>query len=276
MNLVNTSCLVTGAASGIGAALLAGLLRYPGTRVLAADRDGERLASTVAHVCAQTRAEPARVTPFVGDLSQQAGVDAMLDAAFTRLGRLDCAFANAGFAYYEAFNGAWEHVDALFRLNVYSPIYLLHTLRQRQPEHRATLVITASAMAHVGSPGYAVYAASKAALHRFAETYAFERPPHDPLRVMLVYPVSTRTGFFHASTDGPPAPVPWPSQTPQQVAAAMLRGVERDARAVYPSRLFRAVLTINRVLPFMFAGYIRREQQALRRWLAQRSATPRL
>jgi short-subunit dehydrogenase len=94
--------------------------------------------------------------------------------------------------------------------------------------------MTASAMAHLAIPGYALYAGTKAALHRFAEAYRYELPAHGHL--MMIYPIATRTRFFNAAGDGTPRSVP--SQTADYVAARIMAGLKRDARAVYPSITF--------------------------------------
>jgi len=83
--------LVTGGASGIGAALGRGLARR-GARVVLADRDGE-----------DAQAEAARITAAGGqaegvtlDVRHAAAVDALVADVFTRHGRLDYLFGNAG------------------------------------------------------------------------------------------------------------------------------------------------------------------------------------
>lgn len=60
----------------------------------------------------------------------------------------------------------------------------------------------ASGMAFLGIPGYALYAATKAALHRFADSYRWQMDGHRKLT--LVYPIATRTAFFRAAGKGIP------------------------------------------------------------------------
>jgi len=75
-------------------------------------------------------------------------------------------------------------------------------------------------MSFLSVPGYALYASTKAALRGFATAYRHELGPGQ--RLHLVYPIATRTAFFAAAGDD--TPVPWPSQAPEVVARAIVRG----------------------------------------------------
>lgn len=225
MDLNGKRVVLTGAASGIGRALFDRLLPER-VQLVAADLNISTLPTTSPNIHL-----------YACDLSEQQNVDALFDFACEKMGGIDVFIANAGFAYYERIAAPdWEHIDRIFRLNVYSPLYSAEKMAElhRVASTPYTVVITASAMSHLALPGYALYAATKAANHRFAEGYRFEMPPNGHL--MLVYPIATRTRFFATAANA--APVPFPSQTPEYVAARILSGLQRDAQAVYPSVLF--------------------------------------
>ena len=241
MDLNGKTVVVTGAASGIGRALLETLCAYD-VRVLAVDLNEEALRTVIAELPA-----PDRVIPFAGDLGYPETVDTLLDVAQAEFGRVDVFIANAGFAYYEPFDGRWDHIDAIFRVNVFSPLYTLDRLMAREQGRPITFVITASAMSHLGLAGYALYSSTKAALDRFADSFRLEA--HPQARLMLVYPITTRTRFF--DHHGVLAPVPRPSQPPEAVAAAILRGLKNDQVRVQPSRLYATIATIHRVIPVL-------------------------
>ena len=82
--------LITGAAGGIGLAI-ACRLAADGARVVIADRDGARLLTAIAEL-------PSDAVALVADISTEAGVDAMIDDAVSRLGQLDILVNNAGLA----------------------------------------------------------------------------------------------------------------------------------------------------------------------------------
>jgi len=172
------------------------------------------------------------------------------------MGGVDLFIANAGFAYYEKLEQPdWQHIQRIFEVNVFSPIYALQKMRALNPNQSFKVVVTASAMSHLGVPGYALYSATKASLHRFAETYRFEL--EDPRSLALVYPIATRTAFFGSS------PRAWPSQSAEQVARAMIRGIQRDQLEIYPSAVFRLFM----YLPFLHRLEQTIEARRLRKWL---------
>jgi uncharacterized protein len=259
MEISGKRVIVTGAASGIGRALVARLAAYP-CQIIAADIDAARLAEAVSSLPSPR----AVVYPFVCDLGGQAGVDALFVHALATLGGVDIFVANAGFAYYERFGaGDWAHIETITRVNVLSPLYALARMRALNGEREHLTVMTASAMGLVALPGYALYGATKAALHHFTEAYRYEQPPN--ARLMVVYPIATRTDFFRTG-----APIPFPSQTADSVARQIVRGIERDQRSVHTSMLFRVGYAVGRVFPLVYRIYQAVEARRFRRWLARR------
>jgi len=239
MDLEGARVVVTGAASGIGRALVQELGRFA-VHGLAVDRDAEGLQSALA-----SAKGAARWQALACDLGTEAGVEATLAAAAAELGGVDVFFANAGFAYYERFGATeWAHAEAIFRVNVLSPLVTLARLEAQAAGRPFTFVITGSSMGRLGLPGYALYSATKAAIDQFSTALQLEG--RHACRLTVVYPIATRTSFF--ATAGAAPPMPWPSQTAQQVARATIRGVERDARRVFLSRLFRLLAVLGRPL----------------------------
>lgn len=265
MQFTGKTIVVTGAASGIGRALLERLSRYVCT-IVAADIDETALETTVRALVHA----PAQVSAVVADLATPEGTIAVLDAAAER-GSVDLVFANAGFGRYGTLDttGDWSDLDAMFRLNVLAPIWTAKLLRERYPDRPYRLVITASVMSLVGLPGYAAYSATKGALHRFADAYRYELG--DRAALTLVYPLATETPFFERA-DG--APLPWPIQTAEEVARATLRGVERDRATISPSRLFSAYLRAGPFQPLIAWLIQRREKWRLNTWLRAQGEPP--
>jgi short-subunit dehydrogenase len=255
--------ILTGAASGIGRAMLEALSAYP-AQIVASDVDGERLATALAGISGAA----AQVTSFVGDLSAAEQVDALFDFTLQSLGGVELFIANAGYAYFERLEQPdWEHIQAIYSLNVFSPIYSALRMRQLNPGRPYKVVITASAMGRLALPGYALYSSTKAALHRFAESYRFDLP--DRSMLTLLYPIGTRTGFFQAAASRA-APQTWPLQDASQVARAALRGIQADRADIYPSGLFRLLLALDRLLPFTRRIEQGIEQRRFEQWLVGR------
>ena len=244
MDLNGKRCVVTGASSGIGFATLRALAAK-GARVLAAARKVEAIAK---------EAIPG-VAVFSCDLSGKEGVDALFEKAREELGGIDVFFANAGFAYCERSDDPdWEHIERIFELNVVSPMYSFERLRKEKGEEGFYFIATASAMSYMSLPGYAAYGATKAAVHMFGRTAAYELGKGQ--RIATVYPVATSTKFFDAASAGY---VPWPTQSPEKVAAAIVRGMEGDRAAIYPLGAFRLMNAVFSLLPFARRAYLRGE-----------------
>ena len=147
---------------------------------------------------------------------------------------------------------------------MYSPIYAAWKMKALHLDGEYKVVITASGMAKIGLPGYALYSATKAAVDRFADAYRYELA--EPERLMLVYPIATRTHFFNEAAEKA-APIPWPSQTPEVVAKAILAGIRHDKRVVFPSKLFWWVWMLGAVFPWIYRLEQRIELRRLRAWI---------
>lgn len=255
MEINKTVIILTGAASGIGLALLNELVKFD-CKIIAADKNAEQLEkSTLTGID--------KIVPFVGDLSNPEQVDQLFDFALRTFGSVDLFIANAGFAYYEQLNSAdWAHLDKIFRINTLSPIYSLLKMKELHSEKPWKVVMVSSAMAEWEVPGYTVYGATKSAVHRFAESYRFDNPGNN---LLTVYPIATRTRFFE--TAGNRIPVAFPVQSPEKVARKVIRGIINDSRKVYPSLLFRAILILNRIIPIIRPLYQQIEYGKLKRWL---------
>jgi short-subunit dehydrogenase len=124
-------------------------------------------------------------------------------------------------------------------------------------------------MGLLGIPGYALYSSTKATLDRFAECYRYEL--EDAAALTLVYPIGTRTHFFRAAAEQA-APLTWPTQSAEQVANAILKGIERDSPNIYPSLLFRVFILMDRYLPFLRRIEQWIELKRFERWMARQSA----
>jgi NAD(P)-dependent dehydrogenase (short-subunit alcohol dehydrogenase family) len=252
--------VLTGASAGIGRALLQEMSRHQ-VQVVAVARDSTRLREAVGSVSGSQ----ARLIPFPCDVAQEREVDRLFAYAVEQMGGIDLFFANAAFAYWEPVPAPdWGAIEAIFQTNVFSPIYSAAKMQALFPGEDYRVIITSSILGRVGLEGYALYAATKAALDRFAEVYRLGPGGRD--RLVLVYPLAVRSRFYQAAGD---APVPWLSQPAEAVARAVLQGIEKDRETIYTSWILPPMLLVNHLLPFT-----RRWYQALdagvsrRRWEA--------
>lgn len=253
VNWENKNIVVTGASSGIGLELVKGFLAK-GCRVVAASRTiNEDLIGIEG------------LYHFQGDLSTPEGVDSLFTYALQNLGSIDVFVANAGFAYYEKLAEAnWEHICSIFNLNLNSVIYSAQKMKQLRGNQPYNFVVTASGMAILPLPGYALYSSTKAALKGFAEAYRWELDKGQYFQV--AYPIATRTKFFDNAGG---SPMPWPSQDARTVVQSMIKGIEKNCNSIYPSKLFFVLTLLDRIFPFIFKLYAYVEFKKFNQWLAK-------
>ncbi len=263
MEIKNKRIVVTGAASGIGKALVVSLSGYDCT-VLAVDRNLDGLSQSLAEL-ENTRAI---LLSYDCDIGSPEKLDELFEYALQEMGCIDIFIANAGFAYYEQLIKAdWERMDQIFKVNVYSPIYTAIKMRLLHPNTSYKVVVTASAIGKLGLPGYAIYGATKSAIDRFAEAYRYELA--DPASLTLVYPIATKTQFFQEAARHV-APTPWPSQTPQQVAVAIIRGIEKDQKSINPSWIYQVFFALGRIIPPLLRYEQWIELQRFKGWIKEK------
>lgn len=180
--------LVTGATSGIGEAT-ARLLVSRGAKVVLGARREARLTELVSEF-GEDRAAARRT-----DVSDESDVKALVDLALERFGRLDVAFANAGFGtggkLVDGDPGRWRDI---LLTNVHGvALTIHHAVRPMLEAGRGHIVITSSTGGRrIGEPD-PVYSASKFAVTALGE--ALRREVVGKVRVTLVEPGATRTEF---------------------------------------------------------------------------------
>ena len=254
MRIDNKNIILTGAASGIGKALLSQLLDFEGIKVIVVDLNTIENTSD-------------KIIPFTCDLSQQSEVDRLFEFAIAQFQTIDIFMANAGFAYYEIIaQPDWQRIEKIFQLNVFSPIYTFQKMKALNAGREYFVLMTSSAMAKVAIPGYALYGATKAALDRFEDAYRFEN--NDLGHLSLVYPIATKTNFFHRSTgfSRRDVPVPFPAHTPEEVARTMIKGILRNETHIYPSKLFRFSRFFQKLFEVVSFPYQYFYAQKLKKW----------
>ena len=212
------SALVTGGASGIGAAT-ADLLADRGARVAVAD-----LAAPPAgtdHLAVDC------------DVTSRASVEAAVAATVEAFGGLDIVVNNAGTgAVGDVAANDDEQWRQLLDVNVVgmARVAAAALAHLRRSEH-AAMVLTSSVVATLGVPGRAAYAASKGAVQALTLAMAADHV-RDGIRVNCVAPGTTDTpwvGRLLAAADDPDA------------ASAALRARQPLGRLVYADEVARAI-----------------------------------
>jgi meso-butanediol dehydrogenase/(S,S)-butanediol dehydrogenase/diacetyl reductase len=180
----NRVALVTGAASGIGAAA-ARRFAAEGARVMLGDCDEEALAG----VASEIEASGAAVGTQTLDVSDLEQVESLTAAAVERFGRLDIVFNNAGIGCYgqspDLDPETWHRVIGV---DLHSVFYGCRAAIPRLRESGGgSIVNTASISGLFGDYGLAAYNAAKGAVVNYTRTVAIDHA-RENIRVNAVCP----------------------------------------------------------------------------------------
>ncbi len=233
MESTRNLALVTGASSGIGAAL-AERLAKDGRDVLIVARRRERLEALAASLQAETGVD---VDLLVADLTDP-GQLLLVEERIAREGRLDLLVNNAGFAGYGPFAEIERGVAG--RLNAIHILAPLRLTRAALPgmiaRGRGAVVNVASLLAlsgplHLPMAGRATYAGAKSFLLTFTQLLAGELEGSG-VQAMVCLPGMVESEF-HGIGGGSLAGVPLMSA--EDVAQAIVVGLERGETVCAPT-----------------------------------------
>ena len=162
--------LVTGAAAGIGEAAALMLARF-GATVALCDRDGEALARAASAL----EAGGAEVLHAAIDVRDRVRVEEFLAEVEERKGRIDVLVNNAGGSFYSAFLELGEGGrEALIAENFTQVAAMIRAVVPLMPASGGSIINLSSIEAHRAAPGFAVYAAMKAAVENLTKSLALE------------------------------------------------------------------------------------------------------
>lgn len=220
--LAGRRILITGAASGIGAAT-ARMFRAEGARIALLDFQADKLKAV---------ADETGGDAFPVDLADEAATEAAVIAAAERLGGLDGVVNCAGIAH----GGPLEECDParwarMLAVNLTAPYIICRTaLRWMKESPAATIVNVASGQALLpNAPGVSAYAASKAGLAAFTKALGAELGPR--IRANVVAPGIVNTPLVseilsgHDNPDDAPFVRQYAMQrvaAPEEIAAGIL------------------------------------------------------
>jgi len=238
-----SSALVTGASSGIGAAVAAQLSEQGVDLVLVARRGDllEQLATTLV-------GHGSRIEVLVADLAEESGRAKVVARLEDRERPIDLLVNSAGLGLSSPFpDGDPERYRQMIAVNVTAVVELTRAATAAMRDRGRGWVLNVSSLGgHAPGPGVAVYSATKAFVTSFSESI------HEELRrsgvvVTALCPGATRTEFGEISgTSGDDLPaVLW--QAAEEVAAEGLAAVAAG-RAVrvtgVPNRVAAALTAV--------------------------------
>ena len=247
MKAAQARVLLTGAGGGIGQAM-AQVLQRAGARMMGVGRSEAPAQAAVDWVRADLTTPEGLAT--VSEAAAAWGANVLVHAAgvpcFGPLGAVPPA-----------------QVHAVLQANLLAPMLLTQSLLPhllQQP--RAQVVFVGSALGRIGLPGFSVYGASKAGLHGFAEALRRELNG-TPVRVQILGPRSTRTGFNNAAVEAYNQATGTAMDSPETVAQALLALIENEAAERFLGRPERLAVRLNGVLGALLDGSFAKHRRSL-------------
>lgn len=234
------SILITGASSGIGAAL-ARLYAAPGVTLALGGRDAARLEA-IAAACREAGAD---ANTEIVDVTDAAAVRRWIEAA-DDASPLDLAIASAGISGGTFGGGeSVEQTRAIFAVNVGGVLNTVQPAADRMGARgRGQIAVLSSLAGFRGMPGAPAYGASKAAVRSYGE--ALRGHLHGRgVGVSVVCPGFIRTPMTAVNE----FPMPFLME-PERAARIIARGLARNrARIAFPWPMYALVWLLGALPP---------------------------
>lgn len=252
------TCVVTGAASGIGRATARALARR-GARLALADRDAEQLATTAADCRSMSGHEP--VTAAF-DITSHDDTVAFAEAVRAALGAPDAVFHIAG-------TSLWGSVDRmrtadwrmLVDVNLMGTIHVIEAFvpAMMHAGKPAALAMVSSAAGLIGMPWHAGYSAAKFGIRGLGEVLRFDLEAKK-ISVHVVCPGAVDTPLVHSiriagvDTSDPAvreaqAEFSAHAVSPESAAESILNGVTKGKYLIFTSRDIALAYAAQRYVP---------------------------
>ena len=190
--LENKVAVVLGGAKGIGLAISQRFTQEGATTWFTSRRE-EELETASGKISGTS-------IPLRADVSQPDELIRIMHTIQAESGLIDVLVINAGMSEHATIDEISEtHFDQIFDLNVRSPVFALQAaLPLLKPG--ASVVLIGSIADVIGTQGYGVYSASKAALRSFARTWTRELSARG-IRINVVAPGPVDTEMMAAASD---------------------------------------------------------------------------
>jgi NAD(P)-dependent dehydrogenase (short-subunit alcohol dehydrogenase family) len=255
------AAIVTGGASGIGQSIVRALAARE-ARVIIADIDGEGAEAEAAAL----RAKGCEAAAKTVDVTDAAAVERLVADVEKRWGRLDFLFNNAGIMYVgelrDMGDDAWQR---LIDVNLWGVANGVRAAYPRMARQGSGCIVNTGSIAGLGpAPGFAIYAATKHAVVGLSQSLRAEARQYG-VQVNVLCPGFVNTPMVRnasfAGMDGAAAAAAMRKHgafaEPNQVAADLMKGIERDTPVIVTPATARLAMAILRYAPFtgeLFAG----------------------
>ncbi len=233
MQLKDKHIIVTGAASGIGAALARRFAAEGAKGVVVADLDSQRSALEAV-------AKEIGGLAVTCDVACEADVKTLVASARDRFGPVDVFFSNAGVSIRGHENSPDTDWETSWRVNVMAHVYAARAVVPGMLERGSGYIVsTASAAGLLASVGSATYGVTKHAAVAFAEHLSIQYGGRG-IRVSVLCPQAVDTPMYRrpgvktAGLDG--------VSTPEQVAQCVVETMAAETFLILPHQEVKAYM----------------------------------
>jgi NAD(P)-dependent dehydrogenase (short-subunit alcohol dehydrogenase family) len=191
---------ITGCSTGLGREL-AKVLLVRGYRAVVTARDPAKVADLV-------EGHAATALALSLDVEKQPQIEAAVEAARRKFGRIDVLVNNAGYGYLAAIEeGDDADIRAVFETNVFGLAAMIRAVLPIMRAQKSGAIVNVSSMGgFIGFPGSGYYAATKFAVEGLSESLSKEVAPFG-VKVLIVEPGPFRTDWAGRSLKTPSHPI---------------------------------------------------------------------
>ncbi len=250
--LAGKVAFITGASSGIGAAMARDFARR-GVDVVLLARRWERLEALALEV----RARGNRALTLRCDVTVDGDLEAAVAQTLEELGRIDWVVANAGFGVAGAVHKlSLDDFRRQFETNIYGVVRTVQATRDALIATRGSIAIMGSVMSYLALPVSAPYSMSKHAVRALAASLRGEMARYG-VGVTLLAPGFVRSEIRHVDNEGRHKedardPVPkWLVMDTDKAAAKLVTGTIRRKREVVITMHGKIVVFLVRHAPWL-------------------------
>ncbi|HET6840093.1 MAG TPA: SDR family oxidoreductase [Candidatus Angelobacter sp.] len=267
MKLQGKVAVITGGSMGIGEGI-AKLFLDEGAKVVLCSRDLER-----TEAARQRLAGGERTMALACDVSRRDQVDALVQAALGKFGRIDIWINNAGFGLNDTVAALdMEQLRKLFDTNFFGAVECMQAvIPVMRKQGSGDIVNISSVSGHISMPYMSAYAASKFAMNAMGRAARMELKRHN-INVCNVCPGYIATDFAQNMMKGRHAQRVGGSVKyavgVDVVARAVLKGVLKHKRQVVVPWFYWLAIKMYENFPGLLEAFVRRSLRSTQQVLA--------
>ncbi|MBD2499978.1 SDR family NAD(P)-dependent oxidoreductase [Anabaena azotica] len=244
MNIQGKVALVTGASRGIGRAIAIELAQQGIHRLILVARDRQKLTEVAQEIAAMG----VQATTLAIDLTQVREVNIAIAQLWRSYGPIHLLVNCAGVAYQSSFlRSKLPQVQEELSVNLLGMYTLTSLIAKRMASQRqGTIVNVSSLMGKVAAPTMATYSATKFAILGFTQALRRELAEYN-IQVKALLPSLTDTDMVRDLKL-----FRWViPMTPQQVAKALIAGLEKDSSEILVGWQSHLAVWCQRLAPWL-------------------------